>query len=83
MEIEEKEGCEMEVEQKEGGEDKPKTNKIKEEMKIDMISNIAINSDMLIELIFTDILEEVVQEKMHEKVQTSIFMRSCNRKDCV
>ena len=64
---------EVEVEQQEGCQNQRKE-EIKER-KVNIILNLAINSDNLIESIFSDILEEVVQAKVREKLQTSII---CN-----
>ena len=78
VEVEQQEGGGVEVEQQEGGGMKHKQDQRKEEIKerkVDIISNLAINSDTLIGLIFNNILEEVVQGKVCEKLQKSII---CN-----
>ena len=67
VEVEQQEGGDVEVEQQEGGDMKHKGDQREEEInerKVDIISNLAINSDTLIESIFNYILEEVVQEKV-------------------
>ena len=53
----------------EGGEKKNQ----KEEKKIDLIASIAVNSDVLIKSIFSDILEEVVTKNVHKKIERSIL----------